>query len=194
MGDILTWLTGLATLVGFAVQLFGFFPSFAKQRNTIVLVLSGVFVGSSLRAFDSAKIMFDVTVSPGMLFVGIVVAVILLSLFAAAVTSSESRRFELYSIAGIALIPLAVASLAVGGSSIKSNQDREKEALSLSELSILSARAAEMGDIDRAVMHLETAKTRISGNEGQRKQVQQRIDELKNRTLEQLRGLPTPAK
>lgn len=153
MGDVLTWLTGIATLVGFAVQVFDLFPRFAKQRNAVVLLLIGVFVGSTLRAFDSAKLVFDLTVSGGVVLVGVFVVVILGAVIAAAATTDRIRRSELYAVAGFAAAPFVMFVLpAVGMSSIDAPtvQERERASLTIGELNGLSERALLAGDFDRA--------------------------------------------
>lgn len=180
MGDVLTWFTGLATLVGFVVQVFDLFPRFAKQRDVIVLLLVGVFVGSSLRAFDSAKITFDITITIGVAFLVVITAVILLSLLAAAFSSDARRRGEFYGVAALALLPLFVAVLAVGAAPQKDRQELEKERLNVSELNLLAARAAELGDSERAVMHLNTALDRFELKDPRRQVLQSRIDALRD--------------
>ena len=57
-----TYITGIATLLGFAIQIFDVFPSHSAVRSNILILVVGVFLGSVIGALDASEIKLEATV------------------------------------------------------------------------------------------------------------------------------------
>ncbi len=177
--DTFTLITGLASLFGFIIQAFDLFPRFGRARQTIFLLLVGIFVGSLLRAIDpsSIRLQFQVT---GVTLVIIIFAVVIVGfLVAAAFSTDTDKRSEFYAVAGVGFF-VFIFVLAIGGavSSATESPGMERERITIVELNMLADRALENKDYERALMHLGTIKLRVRGDEERSKTVREKIRQI----------------
>lgn len=174
--DTFTLITGLASLFGFAIQIFDLFPRYGKARQRIFLLLVGIFVGSLLRAIEPASIHLNLEVTGFTTFVTLFALVIVGFLIAAATSNDIRKRGEFFAVAGLGFVgfmfTVFLGSMMFGG--IESPAF-EKEKLTVHELSVLSEEAVKSKDYERAVMHLKTIESRLQTDQARRNLVEERI-------------------
>ena len=169
--DAFTIITGCATLLGLAIQLFDIFPKFARYRLNIVLFSSGIFIGSFLRAFDSSSIKLNFQLSGATIFTAGLCVLLVTFLFLAALSNDAHKRSEFYQVSIFGAIALGLSSLALYGN-LEEPIEREKEQLSISELDTLANIALQSKEYERAIMHLHTIESRLTkANDYKRKEI-----------------------
>lgn len=182
--DTFTLVTGLATLISFAVQVWDLFPRLGKWRESTFLLLLGVLFGSFLRAFDASRIVMDVKVSFGVVVLISLSAFIVAFLALAADAKDAQRRGEYYVVSIVGGLAWAVALIGVAIGNIPGNTYNFPD-LSVSELSYLADRAEQTKDYDRAIARLEALKRRVLGEADIQQKIDQRIKEDRARQLDQ---------
>lgn len=184
--DYFTLITGLASLFAFIVQMFDFFPKLAEARRTAALLLAGVCVGSLIRAFDASSIKFTVQVTGFMLLLVAIGVVIVCALVVAWRSVDRLRRREAFQVAGVSagLFMFVLVFVGMFATLPNFNQNEfEKQALSVPELVSLAEQAEARGDIDRAIMHLQTLQTRLGPTDERSARLGERIAELKKKEV-----------
>lgn len=184
--DTFTLITGLASLCGFAIQVFDLFPKLGRARQIIFLILVGVFIGSLLRAIDPSSVKLSLQVSGFTILVAIFLTIIIGFLIAAAFSNDVGKRSEFYSITGIGFLALLVFMIFGGLASglIESNVNErekmtlEKERLTTSELNILAEQALQNKDFERAIMHLKTIESRLHLDDARIRLIQEKIKQI----------------
>ena len=181
------YVTGLASLFGFIVQVMDWFPHYKETRNSIFLFCFGIFVGSLLSAFNPSFITLDFSISGLSLLLIAIGSLIPLLLMVAIFSSNPSKRSELY---GVSAIVGVVFVMVLMFSSISSMGDREsvkirneKNRLSIGELVLISEEAMKKKNYDRALMHLEMIKSRITTDDSRYKKIETKIAEVKGMQL-----------
>ena len=61
--DYFTYITGIATIIGFVMQIFNVLPSFRPYRQGASLLSLGLFIGSLFNALDGSNIQFNITIT-----------------------------------------------------------------------------------------------------------------------------------
>jgi hypothetical protein len=182
--DKFTLITGLASLFGFAIQAFDLFPKFGRARQTIFLLLVGVFIGSLLRAIDPSSLKLNLQVTGFTIVIALFATVIIGFLMAAAFSIDVNRRNEFYGVAGIGFIVfmfLLFFGTLITGKVV--SPAMEKERVTINELNILAERCLQNKDFERALMHLHTIESRVSGDEVRLKLVQEKIRQIELQEL-----------
>ncbi len=174
--DPFTLITGLASLFGFAIQIFDLFPRLGRARQVVFLILIGVFIGSTIRAIEPASIRFNVQVTGFTAFIGLFILVVVGFLIAGASTTDPKRRGELFGIAGVGFLGLMftafLGSLMFGAIDSPAIANQK---LTIHELSVLSDEALRQKDYERAVMHLKSVETRLHSDEARKKLIGEKI-------------------
>jgi len=182
--DTFTIITGLASLFGFAIQVFDLFPKFGRARQIVFLLLVGVFIGSLLRAIAPSSIKLNFQITGFIIVLALFAAVIIGFLIAAAFTSEINKRGEFYTVAGIGfgvfIVVLFLGSLVSGAID---SPTIEKQKVTISELNILAERAIQNKDYERAVMHLRTIESRVSNDDVRLKLVKEKIKQIELQEL-----------
>ena len=179
-----TYIAGIASLLGFALQVFDVFPKHAGFRKTLFLLILGIFLGTLLNTFNASNINFEVKITGFTLLVALFAFTIIGFLIAGAMTKEAERREELFAIGGIGFFAFIIVLLF--GSLISGNVESpaiEKQKLTVSELIKLADTAEDKGDYDRAIMHLETIEQRLEPNDPRKQKLEERIDQTKDKQI-----------
>jgi hypothetical protein len=182
--DTFTIVTGLASLFGFAVQVFDLFPKFGRARQVIFLLLVGVFIGSVLRAIEPSSVKLNIQFTGFTIIIALFAAVIIGFLMAAAFSTDVNKRGEFYGVASIGFI-VFVFILFLGGllSGTLESPVVEKQRVTISELNTLAERALQNRDFERAIMHLHAIESRILGDSARLKLIQEKIRQIEHQEL-----------
>lgn len=174
--DPFTLVTGIASLLGFVLQVFDVFPRFSKLRHSAFLLFLGVFLGGLIRTIDPSGIKLTLELGGFAVLVAFFGGGILLLLIIAAFTSDYRKRGEFLGASGVGFFAF-ILFLMFGGvmSGAAENPAIEKQRLTVSELQDLTEKALRVEDSERAVMHLRTIEGRLQKDAGRRKIVQERI-------------------
>ena len=180
-----TYAAGIASLLGLLLQVFNFFPKYSKIRNSISLIVFGVFLGSFIRAFDSSSIKVVFPIDGYSIIIAIFILVIISSLVTAFITKDSDTRGELFVVTFIAFFAFMFVLFMVV--LIKSESlpiDQEKNKLSISELLLLVDDSKKKTNYDRAIMHLKSVKSRLGSDDPRKKVIEEKIKVLKLKQVE----------
>ena len=169
--DYFTYITGIATLIGFALQIFDALPSYRTYRQKLFYLLLGLFIGNLVTAFDGAKISFSFEVSGHVLLVALISTVITWCLYVA----KNTHRDEFFVASGFGAMILLIV-LAVGNIP-RSDDDFAK--LTISELLQLSESSLQENDFDRAIKHQEMALIKVSSKDVRYPVIESNIEKIK---------------
>ena len=161
------------------------FRKYKKVRDSISLIVFGVFLGSFIKAFDSSSIRLDFPIDGYTIIVAIFVLVILSSLVTGFTTNDVNRRGDLHVVAGIAFfvfIFVLMVGIAIRNENLSIEQEKKK--LNISEVILLADDNEKRTNYDRAIMHLESVKYRLGIDDPRRKVIEERIKELKLKQVE----------
>jgi uncharacterized membrane protein YeaQ/YmgE (transglycosylase-associated protein family) len=182
-----TYITGIASLFGFIAQILGWFPKYENTRRNILLVLIGIFAGSLFGAFNASQITFEFSVTGFTLLISAIGVVILVVLLVAIFSRDSSKRSEMYGVSGIATVVFMVVLMFGNFPNIENESVKiknEKSRLTISELVLLSDTAVEQRSYDRALMHLYTIRSRLSGAiDSRSEKINKKIEGVKNMQL-----------
>ncbi len=169
--EYFTYITGIATLVGFALQVFDALPSYRSYRQKMFYLLLGLFLGSLVTAFDGSKISFTFEISGHVLLVALICAFIAWCLYVA----KNTHRDEFFVASGFGAMILLVVLAA--GNIPRSNDDFAK--LTISELLQLSESSLRENDFDRAIKHQEMALKKVSPKDVRYPIIESKIEKIK---------------
>lgn len=183
--DTFTLITGLASLFGFIIQIFDFFPRFGKVRQIVFIFLFGVFSGSLLRAIEPSGIRLNFEFTGFGLLLFIFTLVLIALLITAAFTDDIRKRTELFTASGIGFFAFLIfAFFGAIMSGVLDNPNIEKERLTAHELNLLSNDAESLKDNERAIMYLTKIKSRLKDIDAC-KAVDERIKQLEINAVKQ---------
>lgn len=100
--DYFRYITGVASLAGFVLQIFNVFQRYKNIRNSISFFLLGVFVGSIISKFEPNTITFNIAIDGYMIIITLFIIVILTSLVLGLINRNKIRKKELFTISGVA--------------------------------------------------------------------------------------------
>jgi hypothetical protein len=182
--DTFTIVTGLASLFGFVVQAFDLFPKFGRARQVIFLLLVGVFIGSILRLIEPSSVKLSIKFTGFTIVITLFAVVIIGFLMAAAFSTDINKRGEFYAVASIGFI-VFIFILIFGGmfSFLPESPVIEKQKVTISELNTLTERALQNRDFERAIMHLRTIESRLSGDDVRLKLIKEKIRQIELQEL-----------
>jgi hypothetical protein len=180
-----TLITGIASIISLAIQLFDLFPQFRRQRQAFLLVISGIFIGSVIRGINISPVQISFQPSGFSLLIGFIAIAVTAVLITAASSKDRVKRMELYAAAGVGALLLAL--ILFFGSMVEATKQSgsgiDREHLTLSELSVLADRAESQGDLDRAVSYLEAIASKMDPKDEDVFKIRDRIKELKGKAL-----------
>jgi drug/metabolite transporter (DMT)-like permease len=170
------YITGIASFLGFILQIFDVFPRHAGLRKSVFLLVLGMFIGTLLNAINALNLEFNIKISGYTLLVSVFFLAIIGFLIAGALMRDPHRRQELFAIAGVGfavfIVVLFIGFLMTGN---LNSPTIEKTRLTISELLELADSSENMGDFDRALMHLETVKSRLEQDDSRMEKIEKRI-------------------
>jgi hypothetical protein len=172
---IVTYLAGIASLLGLVLQLFDAFPEYREVRKTVFLIVLGTFVGTLLSTFQHVSFKIEFPLTGFNILIGISLLVISILAILACFTTEQTKRLEIFTAAGIGLLALMFVlffgSLIIGATGSKNiNQD---------ELNYLVDKNIGKGDINRAIEILEMIKNRLERKDPRYEVIKNKISELK---------------
>ena len=184
--DTFTWITGIASLIGFGIQLLDLFPQHKDARQSILLFSAGLFLGSLLNAVEPASIKIQIRLTGFVLLISVLTAVWIGLLLIAAFTNDPNKRSMLFGACGFGLIPYIFILLF--GSLFSGTVEPPKvemQRITSSELLFLSEKAIEHKDFERAIAHLETMQSRIPPHDERSDNIEKKIQEIKQLEIQQ---------
>ncbi|QWE22627.1 hypothetical protein FD975_10280 [Polynucleobacter sp. AP-Jannik-300A-C4] len=181
--DTFNIITGVVSLLSFAIQMFDLFPSLGKNRQTFSILVLGLFFGGLATSFSSHQIQVKFEVTGLSLVLTAIGVVIFGALIASAFSSNQSKISGYYAIAGWAT-PIFLLVLLFGTliTSAPDSLNKEKQRLSINELDILATNALKVGDEEKSISYLESIKARLSSNDERRKLLDEKIKEIKSQS------------
>ncbi|MGF1718173.1 hypothetical protein L4D08_25255 [Photobacterium chitinilyticum] len=181
-----SYITGIASLLGFVAQAMDWFPRHKDLRKFVTALVLGIFVGSLSSVFHNSSVVFNFAISGFSMLLLSLGGIILLLLAIAIYTPDSRKRGELYGISGIIgfifAMTLFLGSLSSVGGEAGAIRN-EKSRLTISELVFLSEVAAEKSDFDRALMHLELIRERLDSNDSRLAELDLKIEDLKRQQI-----------
>ena len=154
--DMFTVVTGLASLFGFVVQIFDFFPRFGQARERVFLVFLGVFVGSLARAVSPGSIRFNFEFTGFSALVTVYGTALIALAFTGALIKDQQRRGEIFAVSAAAfagfLFVIFFGYLLISAPAVND----ERNQLTIHELDSLARQAVDAKDYERAEMHLRS--------------------------------------
>ncbi|EMB48627.1 Uncharacterised protein [Vibrio mimicus] len=175
--EYFTYITGVATLIGFGMQLFDFLPSFRAYRQSAFLVFLGMFIGSLFNTIDGSQVQLSFEISALSLLVCAIGAVIVWCLYVA----KKERREEFFGVAGLATFVLFMILMFGGLSGLKTEE--EKDRLTLTEFIVLSDYAEQKGDFEKAIKHREAVLNKLAKDDVRIESIKGQIKQLKQRQI-----------
>jgi len=183
--DIFTLVTGLASLFGFAMQIFDVFPKFSQGRQSVLLLLIGGFLGSIVSTIDASSVKLAFVLDGYTLSMTALAAVIVFFAVAAAFTADTRRRRGFYIVGGIAALAFAITTSVVALVRTVSDSDAvNAKRLQPQELSWLADRAEQQGDLQRAQLHLESLGKMLDDDDPRQADLAQRQARIKQREIQ----------
>lgn len=180
MMDAFTLITGLASLLGFAMQIFDVFPAHAKGRQAIWMILLGAFLGGLLATTNWQGMELSLVWDGFTLSMTALAALVVFFAVAAAFTADTRRRRGFYIVGGIAALAFTIAtSVAALVGTVSESRFVKQNVVNEQELTWLIERATERGDHERALHHIDTLLERLDGDDEQRASWKARREELK---------------
>ena len=92
--ETFTIVTGIASLIGFGIQMFDIFPQLGKHRKELALVFLGIFIGSLIRAIEPASIRLKLEISWTVVLIGLFVATFFAIIWMAAISDRQDRQVK----------------------------------------------------------------------------------------------------
>lgn len=183
MMDAFTLVTGLASLLGFAMQIFDVFPTHAKGRQAIWMLLLGAFLGGLLATTNWQGMELTLVWDGFTLSMTALAALVVFFALAAAFTSDTRRRRGFYIVGGIAALAFTIAT-SVGAlvGTVTESRMLKQNVVNEQELGWLIERANDRGDRERELHHIETLLDRLDKDNEQRSALERREDELRATT------------
>ena len=180
MMDAFTLITGLASLFGFAMQIFDIFPAHAKGRQAIWMLLLGAFLGGLLATTDWRGMELSLVWNGFTLSMAALAALVVFFAVAAAFTADTRRRRGFYIVGGIAALAFTIAT-SVGAlvGTVTDSKLLKQNVVNEQELTWLIERASERGDRERALHHIEALLDRLDEDNEQRASWQARRDAIR---------------
>lgn len=178
--DAFTLITGLASLLGFAVQIFDVFPAHAKGRQAIWMLLLGAFLGGILATTNWEGMELALVWDGFTLSMTTLAALVVFFALAAAFTSDARRRRGFYIVGGIAALAFTIAT-SVGAlvGTVTDSRLLKQNVVNEQELVWLIERAEDRRDSERALHHIDTLLERLDEDDERRATWKARKDSLR---------------
>lgn len=182
MMDAFTLITGLASLFGFAMQIFDIFPAHAKGRQAIWMLLLGAFLGGLVATTNWQGMELDLVWNGFTITMAALAALVVFFALAAAFTADTRRRRGFYIVGGLAALAFTIAS-SVGAlvGTVTEGQLLKQTVVNEQELVWLIERARQRGDVERERHHIDALLERLPDDDEERVTWKARKDELRGR-------------
>lgn len=182
MMDAFTLITGLASLFGFAMQIFDIFPAHAKGRQAIWMLLLGAFLGGLVATTNWQGMELDLVWNGFTITMAALAALVVFFALAAAFTADTRRRRGFYIVGGLAALAFTIAS-SVGAlvGTVTEGQLLKQTVVNEQELVWLIERARQRGDVERERHHIDALLERLPDDDEERGTWKARKDELRGR-------------
>lgn len=182
--DAFNYITGVATLVGLFFQFKDLFPEHRETRKTVVVLVTGIFIGTLLSTARGIKVDLSPSIQPTQIVVVAIVFVLVIACVIVMFTKDQARQNNIYPLIGFGTLVLLGILFAQGlSSTTERNSDQEQKQISLEEIMQLANTANAHGDYQRALLWLEAAQTRVVGNSEQFEAVKKREQDIRNKQL-----------
>lgn len=182
------YITGLASLMGFVLQIFNVFQKYKASRNAISFILFGVFIGSIISKFEPNTIKFDIAVNGYIILLALFITVILTTLVIGFLTNKKTRKTELFTVSTVAfvffLIILFAGSITTSEQHELDMKKMETGNPNIEELIHIANLNENNHNLDRAIIHLEMIKTRLKRDDPRYGVIEERIRKLKIEQVE----------
>jgi uncharacterized membrane protein len=176
--DYFTYITGIATLVSFGLQIFDFLPEYKSYRQKLLYFSFGLFLGSIVSTFDGSNVQFNFKVSGHVVLISLISMIILWSLY----TAYKTHRDEFFGVSAFSSVVLIFILLIGNVPPSKS----EKDKLTTNELIFLSERSKQKGNYDKSILHLKSILTKLKITDVRYKSLQKKIEKLKAEQLKDI--------
>ena len=177
-----TYITGFATLIALALQFLGLFKEYKKTRDAISLVVFGVFLGALGGAISPSGIKFNISMGGFETIILVFVFVIVGSIIWAQFTT-EDKIANLY---GVALFATLLFTMVLGIGSMAKFTEETQLTYTTGELLHVVAYNVDKENYDKAITTLLRIKSRLPFDDIRRKDIDERIELLKNQQIKQL--------
>jgi len=174
-------LTGIVTLLAFGLQISDLFSQYKNVKKSIFLVVLGIFIGNLLSFFNtsSVKLAFPFTILN--LFTVALIIILFVSIMRVLFTKDEVEQIPAFV---IALLSGTVILGILFVSGIASSKDTNCD-INIRELNILVKEAKENKNYERALIHLEKIKNKLSKKDSiHTKRVKEKIKQIKQKQFE----------
>jgi hypothetical protein len=190
---IFTWITGIATLLGFLLQVRDVLPKYRETRKALLLVTLGIFIGTIIGSLQRVSIQFNMPITGFSLligFMGILLAVlVLIGVF----TNDTRRREDVLPIAGVGTVVFIFVlffGYLLTSIDIAPHTETQRKAIAIDELLLLVDVNVEKRNIDRAIMLLEQTKGRLQETDPRYAVIESRIEALKKEQVSPTKQKP----
>ena len=175
--ETFTIVTGIASLIGFGIQMFDIFPQLGRRRNELALVFLGIFIGSLIRAIEPASIRPKLEISWTVVLVGLFVVTFFVIIWMAAVSDRQDRHVKYSELLRYLVL---IFAMLVGPRLLFTSNDtsRSIESLSINQLRVLAKDAELRKDYGKAAYFLGFIDERLPAKDPRSSAVNQQIKEL----------------
>lgn len=184
--DSFNYITGIATLIGLLFQFKDVFPEHRETRKTVVVLVTGIFVGTLISTARGIKVEMGGSIQTSQVVVFAVVCVLVLACIVVLFTNDQARRNDIYPlIAGGVIVVLVIMFGQAIASAQNSNTERELNQVSLEEIMQLANAASLHGNYQRALLWLDSAKSRVASDTEQLQSIEKREQDIRKKQLGQ---------
>jgi hypothetical protein len=178
--DAFTILTGLASLFGFAFQIFDVFPQHARGRQSLWMLIMGGFLGGLVATLDVHSVRLDFAFTGYTISMTALAALVVFFAVMAAFTESATRRRGFYIVGGLAALAFTIAtSVAALVGTVQDSGLVRQDVVNEQELQWLVERAQQRGDTARQAHHIELLLQRLDRDDERREALQAELTRLR---------------
>jgi len=174
-------ITGVATLLGFMLQVRDIFPEHRESRKNLLILISGIFIGTVLGGLQNITVQYNVPLTGHTLLVGFISIVLGVLVIVGALSTESTKRDDLFSITGVGVFVLML--ILMFGGSTGSTGERSNRILTADELMMLVDINTEKGNIDRSIFLLQQIKAKLKNDDPRNAVLNNKIILLKNKQV-----------
>lgn len=186
--NVFVYIAGLATIFSLLLQLSDLFPAYRDAKKAIFFVVLGTFIGTILGSLSSVTISVSTPESPlAIISLGIIVLFAVLLAFVSLVaifTKDDKKRYELYKMTGAGIPIFIVIMLIAWGIYHAQTAPKPHFELTVGELMSISKFNLQNSNYDRAIVHLDRVKSKLSLSDPRHSAVEKKIEEIKETQAE----------
>jgi hypothetical protein len=181
-----TIITGVVTLFGFLIQVFGYLPRLGDFRQHLAIFSLGVCLGSIVGELNPSKLSLDFALTGFTVIVLVFILVIVAFLIIPIFTHDAGRRAEYYAVAGIGFFVFIFVLMfgSASGTKHEATADTVMQSLTIGDLNALVSYDLGRQDFDMALVRLDAMKELMPGSDERLKVVNERIQQVRARQLQ----------